>query len=105
MVDQQPPIPGRDCHITSLVVRARPERVDPIASQIAAMPGMEVHATDPAGKLVVVLETASLREVTDRIGDLNAIDGVVTATLVYHQTEDAADLDEPITDPVPPDGR
>src|SRR5262249_23232727 len=42
--------------IASILVQARPERLDVVAGAIAALPGTEIHGRDPRGKLVIVLE-------------------------------------------------
>ena len=59
-------------HIASLVVHCRPEKFVAAEEVIAAMPGVEVPASDDNSKLVVLLE---LKE-------------VVSATLVFHQVEE-----------------
>jgi nitrate reductase NapD len=55
---------------------------------IAAMPNMEVPESDPNGKFVVLLETEDEATILDGIGQIQALDGVINATLVYHQIED-----------------
>ena len=47
-----------EIHVVSLVVYADPSRVSEISDAVGRLPGVEVHANDGHGKLVVVLETA-----------------------------------------------
>jgi periplasmic nitrate reductase NapD len=79
---------GAPFHITSLVVHSTPRRLRRVAERIAAMPGAQVHATAPSGKLVVTLDADSSDEMSTRIGCLQRIDGVLSAALVYQHAED-----------------
>ena len=74
-------------HISSLVVHVRPERVPTATAAIAALTGAEVHAATPEGKLVVTLETGGTYEITQALTDINAIEGVLSAVLAFHQVE------------------
>lgn len=85
---------GHDAHITSLVVLATPAVVQEISAAIDGFEDAEVHIADPSGKLVVSLETDTLYQVTDYIDTICALDGVISATLVYHQFENQDALDQ-----------
>ncbi len=87
---------GKDTHITSLVVHVLPEAVTRVSDVLTSMPGVDVHTADENGKMVVIVETTTLSLVTDLIDQLNAMDGVVGATLVFHQIEESASLDLPV---------
>jgi len=76
-------------HISSIVVHARPAALAAISAAIAALPGTEVHATDPAGKLVVVVTAAGEGMIGDQLRAINAMEGVYTASLVFHAIEPA----------------
>ena len=74
-------------HISSLVVRAHPER---LARWSAASPrcrAAEVAMSDPSGKIVVTLETADEDEIVGAMNAMQRMAGVVSVALVYHQTE------------------
>jgi nitrate reductase NapD len=75
------------CHISSLVVHARPSALDTVSAAIAALAGAEVHAVDPAGKLVVVVTAGSEVTIADHLSAINAMAGVFTASLVFHAIE------------------
>ena len=47
--------------IASILVQARPERLDAAARAIEALPGTQIYSRDPKGKLVVVIETDGRR--------------------------------------------
>lgn len=80
-----------ETHISSLVVQARPERLDDVSQAIFARGG-EIPATDPDGKLIVVLETDSEVKITDFLNEVAVMKGVISANLVFHQ------IDEPVTE-------
>ena len=48
-----------ELHITSLVVHSTLKRYACVSASIASIPGAMVHATSPAGKLVVTLEAST----------------------------------------------
>ena len=51
------------------------------------LPGAEVHATSADGKLVVTLEAPSAREIAARIDEIQQLDAVLSASLVYQHNE------------------
>jgi periplasmic nitrate reductase NapD len=81
-------------HISSAVVRARPERAAAVVAAIDGLPGAEVfHAQ--AGKIVVVLEGATSGALAASLSEINQIEGVVSANLVYEHIEPLSALGEP----------
>jgi periplasmic nitrate reductase NapD len=80
---------GDEVHISSLVVHSRPERARAVADRLRGMAGVDVHGGTEAGKLVVTLETASEDEIVERLGGIQALEGVLAATLVFHHFEPA----------------
>lgn len=76
-----------ECHISSLVVHSRPDRVPSIIESLAAIEGAEVHGGADTGKLIVTLETDTESQVVERINAIQLLDGVLAATLVFHHFE------------------
>ena len=74
-------------HISSLVVRAHPDRLAAVVRRIAALSVAEVALTDPSGKIVVTLETLNEDEIVAAMNAMQNMGGVVSVALVYHQTE------------------
>lgn len=74
-------------HISSLVVRARPDRLAAVVRRIAALSVAEIAMTDPSGKIVVTLETLNEDEIVAAMNAMQNMSGVVSVALVYHQTE------------------
>ena len=76
-----------EIHVVSLVVYADPSRVLEISDAVGRLPGVEVHANDGHGKLVVVLETAGDADMAAAINRVDRTAGVICTALVYQQTE------------------
>lgn len=74
-------------HISSLIVQVRPECAEAICRAIRENGG-EVAASDPRGKLIVVIETPDEAGVSGFADSLAVMDGVLSANLVYHLVDD-----------------
>lgn len=74
-------------NISSLIVDARPEALDDVRAELARMTGIEVHAGNPQGKLIVTVETDSDAETTECFARIGQITGVMSVAMVYHQFE------------------
>jgi len=75
--------------IASILVQARPERLDTAAQAIAALPGAQIYGRDPRGKLVVVLEGANIGAIGSLLNTISLMPDVLTAALVFHGTDES----------------
>lgn len=77
--------------IAGLVVHTKPENRVDVSGRLALLAGVEVHAIGDDGKLVVTVEELdpSIR-VADVVTDINNIQGVINASLVYSHTDSEA---------------
>ncbi len=73
--------------ICSLVVYAKPEKTKAVEKKIDDMEGVEIHATDPSGKLVVSIDHPDRVHCSETIMGLTAIPGVINTALVYEYYE------------------
>ncbi len=87
-----------EIHIASLIVHARPGRIDAVREALLNEPGIEVPVTDGYGKLVITLEATGIAEMSRRMEWIHQIDGLISSTLVYHHSETAEALEEVIHD-------
>lgn len=87
---------SEEVHITSLVVHAQPQRAAQVSDFIAGLPLAQVHASDPAGKLVVTLEAGSAGAILDQVSLIQRHAGVLNATLVYQHAEALESMNEEI---------
>ncbi|MGL5359039.1 MAG: chaperone NapD [Shewanella sp.] len=78
---------SQEYHVTSLVVHAAPHALDEVHTNISALVGCDIHAVTPEGKLVVTLEGSSQKAILDNVEAINALSGVLCASLIYHQVE------------------
>lgn len=85
---------GETVHISSLIVQVRPEYMDAVVEKIGSYSDAEVNLTSPKGKIVMTMETQNRHLVTDCIEELEQLDGVINAVLVFHQAEEANILDD-----------
>ena len=81
-------------NMCSVIVHARPEKCSVVQTRLEEMPGVEVHGGDEEGKLIVTVEDAADIAAGDTMLSLNAIEGVISSTLIYHYGGD--DLDEEV---------
>ncbi|MDU8926774.1 chaperone NapD [Alisedimentitalea sp. MJ-SS2] len=73
--------------ICSLVIYSKPEKAAAVETEVAALEAVEVHASDPKGKLVVTVDHPERAFCSDTIMGFHSIDGVINTALVYEYTE------------------
>jgi nitrate reductase NapD len=74
-------------NITGVLVAARPGETGALRAHLAAIPGVEVHAVTPEGRMVVTVERATDAEMTGALDAINRLPDVLSAALVYHHDE------------------
>jgi nitrate reductase NapD len=74
-------------NITGVIVRAWPEQVAAVRSQLILQPGVEVHAATEDGRLVVTVEDDDDSVLADRVLHFNDLPGVLSASMIYHHYE------------------
>lgn len=78
-------------HISGVVIHARPGHIDQAFDQLIGVQGVEVHASDPDGRLIVTIEQADEQATVDVFERLNRLPDVLSATMVYHHFEPETD--------------
>ena len=73
--------------ICSLVVYTKPKNLAPVEKALKAFDGVEVHATDPNGKVVVTIDHPDRSYCGEKILEMAQIEGVINTALVYEYTE------------------
>jgi nitrate reductase NapD len=74
-------------HIAGVVVQIHPKHLVAAQSQLETLAGVEVHAVSPAGRCVVTIEGDHRHVVADTMHQVNALAGVLSACMVYEQSE------------------
>ena len=83
-----------DIHIASLVAEISMNRVQEISTAINALPFAEVAVTGDSGKLVILLDAPSMRDLVNTTDDIRDFEGILSLLPVYQHDE---------TDPVKED--
>lgn len=84
--------------VSGLCVTARPNDLAAVEKILNAQSGVEVHARDQtSGRLIAVQECASVRLHQEKLRQLQALPGVLTAELVLHYANPLQDTEEPTT--------
>ncbi|WP_019645415.1 chaperone NapD [Novispirillum itersonii] len=83
-----------ELHISSIVVHCRPEHADALSRQILALNCEIAPTEDSHGRLIVLVERSTVRQVADVLDTLQALPGVLSALLVYHHAEPATALED-----------
>ncbi|MCG6877451.1 MAG: chaperone NapD [Betaproteobacteria bacterium] len=74
--------------VASLVVRARPERLTALGEALRQMPGVEVHAVQPEGRIVVTVEDVDGVYPAESIVSIHNLGGVIGVSLVYEYSDE-----------------
>ncbi|WOT05614.1 chaperone NapD [Shewanella youngdeokensis] len=84
----------QEFHITSLVVHAAAKSVADIKQSLSALEGTEIHAVTDEGKFVVTIEGETQGAILDNVEAINALEGVINSSLIYHQVDPAEQKSE-----------
>jgi nitrate reductase NapD len=87
---------NEELHISSLVVHAAPARLGEVEEALGGIDGARVHASSPAGKLVLTLEQPSAAAMTDAVLAIQRLSGVLSASLVYQCADTLQAMNEEI---------
>ncbi len=72
-------------HIISMLLMTRPQYQQQVEQQINQMEGCEVHGNDDEGRIIVVAEAESNKQLAQCMDDLQALEHLVSSSLVFHQ--------------------
>jgi nitrate reductase NapD len=70
--------------IASILVQARPERLDEVEAAVLALSGCEIHGRDPRGKLVIVVDAPDAGSLGTTLNTIALLPHVHSASLVFH---------------------
>lgn len=73
-----------EIHIASLVLRCAPARMASVLQRLQDLPQTEIAMQDVSGKIVLLMETAHETAIAETLTQLQLMDGVASAALVYH---------------------
>ncbi|MDH5547064.1 MAG: chaperone NapD [Gammaproteobacteria bacterium] len=75
-------------HISSVIVHCLPQRFDQLLQRISMLDCCEIGAHNGSDKLIPILEMATESGILDTLREIEAMEGVISATMVYHQIDE-----------------
>jgi len=75
-------------NISGVLVRSYPENVQSVWQELIKLEGVEVHGNNDDGRMVVTVEQESAGQLSDLLGRMNDIHGVLSTSMIYHEFED-----------------
>ncbi len=73
--------------ISGVAIKLKPEMMESVKASLNDIEGLEIHAEDESGKLAITLENRDSGGMTDAIGEIEALEGVVIVNPVYIHDE------------------
>ena len=86
-IDREAAAPPAGHNVCGVLVHTTPERIDSARRGLLALPGVEIHQEAEDGRLIVTVEDADGVPASLTLSKFPAIEGVVSAALVYHHCE------------------
>jgi len=86
-------------NISGVLVHTRPDLSVSISQDLNSIDGVEVHANDN-GRLVVTVENDMTHSMADRVTEIQLMNGVLSAAVIYHHNEAMEDEEELIDIPI-----
>ncbi len=74
-------------NVCGVLVHVMPSRCEVVINELRTLDGVEVHDTTEGSRIVVTVEDTKNAAAIDTLTAVHKVDGVVAATLVYHQFE------------------
>jgi nitrate reductase NapD len=75
-------------NISSIVVHARPENMEALRGQMAALAGVEIHAAQDDGRMVITVEDCPEAAPADTIMKVQLLPGVLGAAMIYNYCDE-----------------
>ena len=86
-------IEGGILNISSIIVHPGPGQAEAVQARLVARPGVEVHAVGDDGRMIITVETDGDGAMIEAFEAVNSTEGVLSASMVYHQTESNPDAE------------
>ena len=83
-------------HVSGVLVRSRPEAIGHTREHLEKLQGVEVYTTTPEGHIVTIVERDSNAALADAFTEIQNSDGVLSASLVYHYSDNPNGRDEEV---------
>ncbi len=74
-------------HVSGVLVHAHPRHLENVRTQLESMSGVEIQTETSDGRLVTVVERPTSQELTELFTRMQNTTGVLSASLVYHYSD------------------
>lgn len=74
-------------NICGVLVHAIPDKVSQVQAKLLQYEGVEVHTITDDGRLVITIDHPDRYQMVETINQLNAVEGVLSAAMVYQHHE------------------
>jgi len=74
-------------NICGVLVHAIPEKVAQVEKTLLQYEGVEIHSITDDGRLVITIDHPDRHHMMDTINQLNTVEGVLSAAMVYQHNE------------------
>ncbi len=82
-------------NICGVLVHAKPENIEVVSERLLSLEGVEIHGANEDGRMVVTLEQDNDDRMADALMGFQKLEGVISASMIYHHSEDdEADAEE-----------
>jgi nitrate reductase NapD len=81
-------------NISSAIVHVVLARLEEACAALSKMPGVEIHARSPEGKVVVTIEDSDTSLASNTYVALHDIPGVMSVAMVYQYSDDESVTEE-----------
>ncbi len=78
-------------NMCGVLVHTLPTRCEGVVQTLSRLGGVEVHHVLQGGRIVITVEDTDEALSIDTLTSIHNLDGIIAATLVYHQFEPADD--------------
>lgn len=75
-------------NISSIVVQTRPHESETLLNRLAELPGVDVHAANDKGRIVITIEDTPENVPADTLMNVQNMQGVLSASLIYNYCDD-----------------
>jgi len=81
-------------HVSGVLVRVRAGSVARACTHLESLPGVSVEAAIDAGRIIVIIEHESAAGLADTFHAIHETSGVLSASLVYHYSDEFESCEE-----------
>ena len=90
--EQRQPEDNDQINICGVLLQTKPEKADFVIETLTDIAGVDIHHQTDNGQIIITIEDTETRFASDIITDVSGVDGVLVASLVYHQSENQSDM-------------